>query len=62
MGKKPTPKKVSRSALATLLDGDPTIRAALIARMVKAAEKVPVVLLHQVCMALDLAAESEPQP
>jgi hypothetical protein len=60
MAKKSTPKKISQSALATLLDGDPKIRAALIARMVKAAEKAPVVLLHQVCIALDAAAESQP--
>jgi len=37
------------------LDKNPTIRAALIARIVKAAETAPVIMLHQIALSLDMA-------
>lgn len=55
--RKPTDGKTSVSALTGALDRNPEIRAALVARIVKAAEKVPVVMLHQIAMMLDMAAD-----
>lgn len=49
--------KRTQSALATLLDNDPNIRQALIARLTKAAEKAPVVILHQIAMMLETHAQ-----
>lgn len=44
----------SARALMTKLDGDPKVRAGVLARIVKAAEKSPVVLLHQVAIMLEM--------
>lgn len=43
--------------LATRLDGNPEIRKGVIARIVKAAEKAPVALLHQMAQTLEMIAE-----
>lgn len=54
-GVKSISKIVRRAkALATKLDGNAEMRAAITARIVKAAEKAPVVLLHQVAMMLEM--------
>lgn len=52
-------KKIGLTALTSALDGNPEIRAALVARISKAAEKTPVIVLHQVAMMLEMAAPFE---
>lgn len=58
--RRPSPLQAIRAgakkldALATRLDGDPKIRVALIARLNKAAETAPVVLLHSICQMLEM--------
>lgn len=55
--KKPTKTlAAARKALSSLLDGDPEIRRQLIVRITKAAEKAPVIVLHQTALALEMAA------
>lgn len=46
----------ARTILATALDGNPEIRKAVVARIVKAAEKAPVALLHQMAQTLEMIA------
>lgn len=48
-------KNPIRKALTSPMDGDLKIRAGLIARLTKAAEKAPIILLHQVAMMLELS-------
>jgi hypothetical protein len=43
-----------RKALATPLDSNEAVRAALIARIVKAAATAPVALLHTVAQGLEM--------
>lgn len=51
------PMLARANALMTKLDGNPEIRKQLIARLVKIAEKAPVVALHQVCQVLEMSQE-----
>lgn len=44
----------SLKTLTSALDGNPEIRKALITRLTKAAETAPVVILHQICMMLEM--------
>lgn len=51
----PYREKIKRAALRiAALDNNPAIRAALIARIIKAAEKAPVIALHQIALVLEL--------
>lgn len=43
------------NAFQSALDGNPVIRKALIARIVKAADKAPVVILHQIALMLEIS-------
>lgn len=48
---------VRRAAiLATSLDANPEVRKIILARIVKAAEKAPVALLHQMAQTLEMIA------
>lgn len=41
------------------LNNNPAIRAALIARITKAAEKTPVIVLHQIAQMMELGIETD---
>lgn len=54
------PQRITKKALkafATKLDGDPKVREAVIARLMVAAQKAPLAILHQVAQALEILGE-----